>query len=356
MLDSSADGPVDAGVDAAAELPDADTADGAPDIADATVDILDAATDIVDAAPDIADASSPPAVVAAHYPPNGHTTGSIHVPASAGVVDHPQRPKLMWNAAAGASEYQVQLTSECTLSSFRSCPFSSPVVDTRVTATIFRPQTPLDVNTTVPVGRRYYWRVRACNASGCSAYSTVRYLDVGRHRKDVNGDGYADLIVGASSQDNPETNEGQAYVFFGSATGPSLTPDVTLDNPLDQAHGSFGFSVASAGDVNGDGYADLIVGASSQDNPETNEGQAYVYFGSATGPSVTPDVTLDNPLDQANGYFGRSVASAGDVNGDGYADLIVGAYQEQPRNKRGTSLRLFRLGDRPIGDARCDAR
>jgi hypothetical protein len=62
-----------------------------------------------------------------------------------------------------------------------------------------------------------------------------------------------------------------------------LTPDVTLDNPLDQAHGRFGFSVASAGDVNGDGYADLIVGASSQDNPETDEGQAYVYFGSATG-------------------------------------------------------------------------
>jgi hypothetical protein len=61
--------------------------------------------------------------------------------------------------------------------------------------------------------------------------------------------------------------------------------------------------VASAGDVNGDGYADLIVGAYQQDNPETNEGQAYVYFGSATGPSVTPDVTLDNPLDQADSYW-----------------------------------------------------
>jgi hypothetical protein len=334
--DSSADGPTDADMDVATDVADAamdadaasDIADAAPDIADAAPDIVDAAPDIVDAAPDIVDAASdivdaapdivdaapdivdaapdiddasaPPAVVAARYPPNGHTTGSIHVPASAVVVDHPLRPKLMWNAAAGASEYQVQLTSECTLSSFRSCPFSSPVVDTRVTATIFRPQTPLAVSTTVPVGRRYYWRVRACNAGGCSAYSTVRYLDVGRHRKDVNGDGYADLIVGAPSQDNPETREGQAYVYFGSATGPSVTPDVTLDNPLDQASGSFGRSVASAGDVNGDGYADLIVGAYQQDNPEANEGQAYVYFGSATGPSVTPDVTLDNPLDQAD--------------------------------------------------------
>jgi hypothetical protein len=269
MLDSSADGPVDAGVDAAAELPDADTADGAPDIADATVDILDAATDIVDAAPDIADASSPPAVVAAHYPPNGHTTGSIHVPASAGVVDHPLRPKLMWNAAAGASEYQVQLTSECTLSSFRSCPFSSPVVDTRVTATIFRPQTPLarehhgSSRTSLLLARQGVQRRRLFGVFD-RALSRCRPTP-----KDVNGDGYADLIVGASSQDNPETNEGQAYVYFGSATGPSLTPDVTLDNPLDQATGgSFGRSVASAGDVNGDGYADLIVGAPTRTTPK----------------------------------------------------------------------------------------
>jgi hypothetical protein len=265
-----------------------------------------------------------PANVRARYPENGHTTGSIHVPLSAKVVDHPLKPKLMWNATAGATRYQVQLTSECTMAGFRSCAFATPTVDTSTSKTVFRPANALPVSTRVPVGRRYYWRVRACNAGGCSAYSTVRYLDVGRHKKDVNGDGYADLVVGALLQDNPEKDEGQVYVYFGSATGPSLTPDVTLDNPLDQAYGYFGASVASAGDVNGDGFADLIVGADEQNNPETDEGTAYVYFGSASGPSQTPGVTLDNPLDQWYGRFGSSVASAGDVNGDGYSDLIVG--------------------------------
>jgi len=207
------------------------------------------------------------------------------VPLGAPVVNHPLRPKLMWEPAARATFYQVQLTSECAIASFRSCAFAAPAVDEQSINTTYRPATALPVHMATPVGRRYYWRVRACNAAGCSAFSEVRYLDVGRHADDFNGDGYADIIVGAYGQDNPETNEGTAYVFFGSATGPALVPDVTLDNPLDQADGRFGRSVASAGDVNGDGYADIIVGASEQDGPQ-GEGAAYVFFGSATGPAL----------------------------------------------------------------------
>ncbi|MEC9253570.1 MAG: integrin alpha, partial [Candidatus Thermoplasmatota archaeon] len=86
----------------------------------------------------------------------------------------------------------------------------------------------------------------------------------------------------------------------------------------------FGLQVASAGDVNGDGYADVIVGAYANDDASTNAGEAYVYHGSSSGLSATPD--WSDQGEAASDYFGYSVASAGDVNGDGYADVIVGAY------------------------------
>jgi hypothetical protein len=138
---------------------------------------------------------------------------------------------------------------------------------------------------------------------------------------DVNGDGYSDVIVGAHSYDNGQTNEGRAYVYHGSATGLSLTPDWTAES--DQAGAVFGVWLSSAGDVNGDGYSDVIVGARDYDNGQTNEGRAYVYHGSAAGLSIAPDWTAESDLTGA--YFGNSVSGAGDVNGDGYSDVIVGA-------------------------------
>jgi hypothetical protein len=89
---------------------------------------------------------------------------------------------------------------------------------------------------------------------------------------------------------------------------------MTLDNPANQAGGSFGWSVASAGDVNGDGYADLVVGAPLQNLGAMEEGNAFVYLGGPAGLPSTPSTTLDNPANQAYGFFGFSVASAGDVN------------------------------------------
>jgi hypothetical protein len=139
---------------------------------------------------------------------------------------------------------------------------------------------------------------------------------------DVNGDGYADAIVGASGYDNGQTNEGRAFVYHGSATGLSATPNWTAESNQEDAY--FGASVGTAGDVNGDGYADSIVGAWGYDNGQTNEGRAFVYHGSATGLSTTADWTAE--ADQAGAFFGYSVGTAGDVNGDGYADAIVGAF------------------------------
>jgi len=139
---------------------------------------------------------------------------------------------------------------------------------------------------------------------------------------DVNGDGYADVIVGAPSYDNDQREEGRAYVYYGSPSGPSKTPDWMAEG--DQEFAGFGFSVASAGDVNGDGYDDVIVGAYLYDNGEPNEGRAYVYYGSAAGLSLTPDWTGE--INQVGAQFGYSVGTAGDVNGDGYSDVIIGAF------------------------------
>ena len=140
---------------------------------------------------------------------------------------------------------------------------------------------------------------------------------------DVNGDGYSDVIVGADRYDNAETDEGRAFVYHGSATGVSATADWTAEG--DQAGAFFGDSVGTAGDVNGDGYSDVIVGAIRYSRVEFNEGRAFVYQGSATGPSATADWTADS--DQVGAGFGVSVGMAGDVNGDGYSDVIVGAYE-----------------------------
>ncbi|MFZ5468279.1 MAG: integrin alpha, partial [Myxococcota bacterium] len=142
---------------------------------------------------------------------------------------------------------------------------------------------------------------------------------------DVNGDGFGDVVVGAFRWSGQGTNEGRAYAYLGSATGLSSTPTWAAD-PADQISAEFGFSVASAGDVNGDGYSDVVVGAPLWDGTQAgDEGRVYLFLGSAIGLSTTPTWTAD-PTDQAGAEFGHSVASAGDVNGDGYADVVVGAH------------------------------
>src|SRR5439155_4465222 len=138
---------------------------------------------------------------------------------------------------------------------------------------------------------------------------------------DVNGDGYADVIVGAHLYDNGQSNEGRAFVFLGSASGLASTPAWTAES--NQANADFGVSVATAGDVNGDGYSDVIVGAPLYDNGQTDEGRAFLYLGSASGLSASPAWTAES--DQAGAQFAASVASAGDVNGDGFDDVLVGA-------------------------------
>jgi len=136
---------------------------------------------------------------------------------------------------------------------------------------------------------------------------------------DVNGDGYSDVIVGAYNQG---PGEGYAHVFYGSASGLSLTPGWTAKSNIAGAY--FGYSVSTAGDVNGDGYSDVIIGANGYNSGGLyNVGRAYVYHGSSSGLSATPNWTAQGSQQYA--YFGSSVSTAGDINGDGFSDVIVGA-------------------------------
>ncbi len=141
---------------------------------------------------------------------------------------------------------------------------------------------------------------------------------------DVNGDGKADVVIGSMAY---SVHRGRAQLFLGAASGLSATPSWT--KPGEQLQDEFGGSVASAGDVNEDGYADVVIGAAgypggSSEFPLGN-GRAYLFLGGAGGLSATASWTATGERQSAN--FGISVASAGDVNADGNADVIVGAHQ-----------------------------
>ena len=133
---------------------------------------------------------------------------------------------------------------------------------------------------------------------------------------DVNADGYDDVVIGANFYP-AESGEGRAYVFFG---GPVMhvVADLVIPSPSSTTRW-FGISVAGAGDFNGDGYSDFIVGARY-----AGPGKAFIYYG---GPSLdaTPDLTLTGEQPTSGSWFGNSVAPIGDVNGDGFDDVIVGA-------------------------------
>ncbi|MFI5304034.1 MAG: FG-GAP-like repeat-containing protein [Nitrospiria bacterium] len=213
-----------------------------------------------------------------------------------------------WTSSLGVS-FQIQVSS--------TPDFSSP--------NIYNTQTnpyPLNFNSASLNSGINFWRVGAYDTSGNVFYSPSRKFFYGRITGDLNGDGYADIIVGAEGTKGP----GQVSVFLGKpnpsnggVSTPNLTPDLTLKG---ENGGDLFGSTLAVGDLNGDGYDDIIVGANQNGAGGNKAGRVYIYFG---GPSLhaTPDIILTGFT--AGEQFGISVASGQDINRDGYDDLLVGA-------------------------------
>ena len=163
---------------------------------------------------------------------------------------------------------------------------------------------------------------------------------------DVNGDGYGDVVVGASGNASTTSDGGAAYIVYGSSSGlptinlASADAKLSAEDPSDMV----GYWVATAGDSNGDGYADVVVGAGAEDSVFSGAGAAYIVHGSSTGISsmnlslADTKVTGEAELDEA----GRILGPAGDLDGDGFDDVLVGAEQNDEGGTYAGAVYLLR--------------
>lgn len=137
---------------------------------------------------------------------------------------------------------------------------------------------------------------------------------------DINNDGYNDLFMSAKMWDGGEEDEGKVWMYYGSPTGPVNSGWTWEPN---QAGSIAGFPISYAGDVNGDGIDDVVIGVNQHDSIFEDDGLAIGFYGTTGALSTTPDWQVTAGQKKSN--FGHWVDGAGDVNGDGYGDVIVAA-------------------------------
>ena len=138
---------------------------------------------------------------------------------------------------------------------------------------------------------------------------------------DVNGDGYGDMVVGAPAFSDTATAEGAAFFFLGKPSDLDAEPQAAWVGP--QSLSEFGTAVAGVGDVDGDGFDDVLVGAPAFSNGQVGEGAVYLFLGASGGLDTTASWSFES--DHTNGALGGSLDRIGDLNNDGYEDIVVGA-------------------------------
>jgi hypothetical protein len=147
----------------------------------------------------------------------------------------------------------------------------------------------------------------------------------------VNGDPYGDIIISAPRYFPPFGDT--VFIYHGASTGIHTLPDAALPAPQDT--GAFGASIAGIGDLNHDNYDDIVIGSCNRSMPQYMEGMAFIHYGGPAGVHQIAGNTIQS--NQVYGQLGYSVAGAGDVNNDGFKDLIVGApiYSVGPQIREG---------------------
>jgi hypothetical protein len=173
---------------------------------------------------------------------------------------------------------------------------------------------------------------------------------------DVNGDGFDDILIGSPTNDDGGSDSGKAYLIFGNSSG------WDFDFYLSNANASFygenasdksGHTMSAAGDVNGDGYDDILIGAPNNDDGGIDSGKTYLIFGNSSGWIQNFNLSLAEASFIGTGSgdnSGYSVSGAGDVNDDGFDDILIGAYKNDSQgSEAGVTYLIF---GKPLGWAK----